>query len=261
MLNASRHPAPRAPQLLVSVRNADEAAAALRGGADIIDIKEPSRGSLGRADDCASRAVIDMIASRQGEADQHGKRPAISAAMGELADTDSLVVPQGLTYYKLGLAHSKRNWRDRLAAAWQEVAHQGSGARPIAVAYADWEAAGAPPVADVMDFATQHAAAGLLVDTWAKDGQGLFKHMDEDAITGCIAAARDANLLVALAGSLTHDTLARAAVLVPDVLAIRGAACDGADRCAAVTESRVRQAKQVISLSTAPATEMTPPAG
>ena len=36
--------------LLVSVRSAEEAASALEGGAALIDIKEPVRGSLGRAD-------------------------------------------------------------------------------------------------------------------------------------------------------------------------------------------------------------------
>jgi uncharacterized protein (UPF0264 family) len=41
---------PMRPQLLVSVRNAAEAQAALAGGCDILDIKEPSRGSLGMAD-------------------------------------------------------------------------------------------------------------------------------------------------------------------------------------------------------------------
>ena len=35
--------------LLVSVRDADEAEAALRGGAALIDVKEPRHGSLGRA--------------------------------------------------------------------------------------------------------------------------------------------------------------------------------------------------------------------
>ena len=37
-----------APGLLVSVRSAAEAATALAGGADLIDVKEPSRGPLGR---------------------------------------------------------------------------------------------------------------------------------------------------------------------------------------------------------------------
>ena len=35
--------------LLVSVRNVEEALAALEGGASLIDVKEPSRGPLGRA--------------------------------------------------------------------------------------------------------------------------------------------------------------------------------------------------------------------
>ena len=35
-------------RLLVSVRSAEEVSAALAGGADIIDAKEPERGSLGR---------------------------------------------------------------------------------------------------------------------------------------------------------------------------------------------------------------------
>ena len=36
-------------QLLVSVRSPAEALAALEGGAALIDVKEPARGSLGRA--------------------------------------------------------------------------------------------------------------------------------------------------------------------------------------------------------------------
>ena len=37
------------PSLLVSVRCVDEVAAAIEGGAEIIDVKEPSHGSLGMA--------------------------------------------------------------------------------------------------------------------------------------------------------------------------------------------------------------------
>ncbi len=37
-------------RLLVSVRSAAEAEIALSAGADLIDVKEPSRGSLGAAD-------------------------------------------------------------------------------------------------------------------------------------------------------------------------------------------------------------------
>ena len=47
------------PRLLVSVRNAEEAIAACCGGADIIDVKEPLNGSLGRA----SAEVMESIAA------------------------------------------------------------------------------------------------------------------------------------------------------------------------------------------------------
>ena len=45
-------------RLLVSVRSAAEAEAALLGGADVIDVKEPDRGPLGRADDAVIAAVV-----------------------------------------------------------------------------------------------------------------------------------------------------------------------------------------------------------
>ena len=43
-------------RLLVSVRNGQEAEAALAGGAHVIDVKEPARGSLGRADETTLRS-------------------------------------------------------------------------------------------------------------------------------------------------------------------------------------------------------------
>ena len=45
-------------RLLVSVRSVEEAEAALAGGADLIDVKEPTRGSLGRADDAVIAAIL-----------------------------------------------------------------------------------------------------------------------------------------------------------------------------------------------------------
>ena len=53
---------PGIPRLLVSVRNAEEALMAVRGGADIIDVKEPSKGSLGRASVENLQAIADVLA-------------------------------------------------------------------------------------------------------------------------------------------------------------------------------------------------------
>ncbi len=62
--------------LLVSVRDAAEAAASLAGGADLIDVKEPARGPLGRADAATIAAVVQAV----------GGRVPVSAALGELRE-------------------------------------------------------------------------------------------------------------------------------------------------------------------------------
>ena len=52
------------PKLLVSVRSADEARAALAGGADLIDVKEPAHGPLGAARQPPRAALCQAVAMR-----------------------------------------------------------------------------------------------------------------------------------------------------------------------------------------------------
>src|SRR4051812_34686738 len=63
-------------RLLVSVAGVDDAAAALAGGADLIDAKDPTRGALG----AVSHAVLQDI-----RAVVAGARP-VTAALGNASD-------------------------------------------------------------------------------------------------------------------------------------------------------------------------------
>ena len=54
------------PGLLVSVRSVAEAQEAVAGGAAIIDVKEPSRGPLGRADAGVTAAIAEAVAAPLG---------------------------------------------------------------------------------------------------------------------------------------------------------------------------------------------------
>ena len=209
------------PKLLVSVRNLDEAKAAVAGGADIIDIKEPDNGSLGKADDQVINEIVSDITDRP-----------ISAALGELHEKQSVHTP--IDYVKIGLTNASCDWRDELANQFQGM----KNAWAIAVAYADFDRVGAPTVQDVLDWAPVNAA-GLLIDTAIKDGRGLFDWIDEFDLIRIIEETHASGLMVGLAGSLEGSDLIKAAALEPDIVAVRGAACSSGDRRSGIDSDRV----------------------
>ena len=211
-------------RLLVSVRSAAEAVAALQGGASVIDVKEPDRGPLGRADPAAWRAVRAVVP----------EDVPVSVALGELSDPARPMSDcQGITYRKLGLAGAGPDW----LARWLDYRRAaGPGPGWIAVAYADWDAAQAPDPNAVLDAALTIGCAGLLLDTWRKDRPAP---VDETWVRPWFDRARQGGLMVALAGGLDVAAIRRLAPLEPDLFAVRGAACAGGDRRGMVDPQRV----------------------
>lgn len=225
------------PRLLVSVRSVPEAEAALRGGAELIDVKEPDAGPLGMA----QRSMIDAIVNRVGKA-----RP-VTAALGELHEHDAadhaITCPVGVTHLKLGLAHAPHHWPDRLDAHLASIGAD----RFIAVAYADHRRVGAPHVEAVLDWAVVRDVAGILIDTAVKDGRGLRHWCDLPALEHWINAAQSRGQLIALAGSLDLETIETLIPLAPDVIAVRSAACEQRDRRSAVRATHVAHLKSRLT--------------
>jgi uncharacterized protein (UPF0264 family) len=222
-------------KLLVSVRCAAEAEAALHGGASLIDVKEPANGALGRADDSVLTDVVRTVA---------GRRP-LSAALGEVKDFwDEWPAELSLTYVKWGLAGYRGNeyaWRSELWLAMQGLRKRQPSCRAVTVAYADWRRAGAPTPEEVAAFAVEQAAGAFLVDTWEKDGTTLLDWLSLEMIERLIERCRAATVPIALAGSLGAKEIQRLLPLCPDWFAVRGAACQGRQRNAAIDEGKVRQ--------------------
>lgn len=245
------------PQLLVSVRDAAEARAALAGGAEILDVKEPARGSLGRADE-AVWAEVAALCHASGD----DPRAAVSVALGEAAERPSLLqtplIPPGVRWAKLGLSGlllpdepPGRNpqwlW-DWLDARFQyeAIAAEKRTFQWVAVAYADHAACGAPAPEAVLEEATAAGCVALLLDTFHKDGRGLFEHLSDAQLTALGEQARRRGLTFALAGSLGLEDLPRALDCGAEIVAVRGAACDG-DRTGRISEAKVRALKNVLA--------------
>ena len=218
-------------ELLVSVRSVPEALAALDGGAAIIDVKEPGRGALGRADDDVIRAVVQAVG---------GCRP-VSAALGEWADRRVEIPDCGLTYVKWGLARCQRK------LDWRRPTRSERPVR-VLVAYADWQCASAPPVEEVFYVAAQRPGSVMLVDTHCKDANAIKKArptlldwLPYAWIVDLCERCREAKVKIALAGSLGAAEIRELLPARPDWFAVRGAVCASADRHAAVEVEKVRQ--------------------
>jgi uncharacterized protein (UPF0264 family) len=231
------------PGLLVSVRSAAEAKAALGGGADVIDVKEPADGPLGRAPDRTIAAVVRTVA---------GRRP-VSAALGELRSAGPLPAIDGLSFVKLGLAGCRAvDWRARLEAAEASVA---PGVAVVAVAYADWRQADAPSPDEVCAFAVARPGRVLLVDTFQKakaksdaalPPTTLLDHLPLQKLSLYCRLCRSGGVRIALAGNLDASCIARLAALAPDWIAVRGAACRGG-RAGPVDAQKVRELAALLN--------------
>ena len=227
------------PKLLVSVRSVGEANRALEGGVDILDVKDPSRGSLGMAsiNDITAIASLGPVSSRT---------ILLSVALGEVVDWNSsqidLALPSDITFAKLGLSQcaQKADWKAEWLSVRKAVQRQSSSKLNwVAVAYADLAEANSPSVADVLAAAIETDCVGLLIDTWTKDGRTLLDGLDDKSITTIANDCHKAGLFLAVAGKLSHQSLQRLASVPVDVVAIRSAACVGTDRTLELDPRRV----------------------
>jgi uncharacterized protein (UPF0264 family) len=224
-------------ELLVSVRSAAEAQAALAGGAAVIDVKEPRHGPLGAAPEAAIREVVHHVA---------GRRP-VSAALGELADGSDIPSVPGLSYVKWGLARCERTpgWQNQLAAAGGGLRRTNPCCRPVATAYGDWRRAGAPPPQLVWEFVRNQGWDVFLLDTCGKDGTTLLDWLPGEELIRLCRQCRAAGVRVALAGSLGPEQIAQLKPAAPDWFAVRGAACRGG-RDGTIDGPAVRRLVQLV---------------
>ena len=241
-------------RLLVSVRDAAEAREAIAGGADVIDVKEPLAGSLGRAGLEETLGVASAV--------HRAARPVPwTIACGELADgpvdeaaahVSSLVglLPEAVRrpwLVKLGLAGAAQLDWERWVAGFES--RLPDGVAQACVVYADWHRCNAPPPERVVRLAGTLAGRTVLIDTFDKRAGGLFDVAVTDDLQATVALARSLGLVVALAGRIGLDDAGKVAAIAPDIVAVRSAACGG-DRLRTVEAGLVGAARRTLCCGT-----------
>lgn len=231
-------------QLLISVTSVAEAQVALRGGAHIIDMKNPAEGALGAASVSALQGVCATLPPDH----------PVSAALGDsTAPTGTLALAAyaaaslGAHFLKVGLLTTNAN--DAFIIL-QAILHSMRLANPrcrlVAVGYGDGAALGALSWQLLPEIGQELQLWGCMIDTVQKDGRSLFDHCREQDLHRWLAECRHAGLQTALAGSLAAGDIPALCRLQPDIVGFRGAACRGDRRSGQVDETLVANLYQQL---------------
>src|SRR5271169_3474641 len=142
-------------RMLASVRSAEEALFAFQAGADLIDAKDPSHGTLGSVSPDTLRAIVAAVAGRRPVSATVGDLPL---QLGPLSAAAHLAATCGADFVKVGIFE-----KDLPLEQLQLLPPAVAGVRLIAVLFADR----APP----LEVAAPLASAGwhgVMLDTAGK---------------------------------------------------------------------------------------------
>jgi len=216
-------------KLLISPLDRDEALEAVKGGAGIIDVKNPAEGSLG--------ANFPWIISEIKGLLPNGVE--LSATIGDfpnLPGTASLaalgVASLGVNYIKIGLygVNSPQDAIKLASSTVRAVKESYSNTKVVIAGYADYDRIDSIPSHLIPSIAEKSEADIAMLDTAVKDGTNLFSFLNMEQLEEFTGNSHNSGIKVALGGSLTQKHIQPLSEIGVDIIGIRGAACQNSDR-------------------------------
>ena len=230
--------------LMVSVQNLDEALEALKGGADIVDVKNLQEALVGSAhpkivgevrkavpEDIHASVTLGVVPNQIGTV-------AMAAYAAGALNATSVKVGFMKTTYDMAV--------DTLLACKEAL--EGTETKLIGSLFADnplYE--GLDPTL-MMKLAQDGECDGILIDTLTKDGRNLFDFMSEDILRDMIFEGKEHSMSTALSGHLRLENLDELARINPDIVGVRGAVCRKGNRGGSVHWEAVSEFKKQIKL-------------
>jgi dihydroneopterin aldolase len=203
--------------MLASVTGPAEAELALEGGADIIDLKDPTAGALGAVSPEIVRETVARISGQRKTSAVTGDLPMLPEMVRDAAET---MAATGVDYVKVGIFPSEQT--QEVVRGLRDTAR---ATQLVAVLFADLA-----PDFDLIDTCADAGFAGAMLDTAGKGSGRLINHLDLLAMEQFIARCHARGLIAGLAGSLEAPDVPRLLPLAPDLLGFRSALCRAGDR-------------------------------
>lgn len=232
-------------KLLVSPINIEEAKIALKGGADIIDVKNPKEGSLGANFPWIIAAIKEAINSEK----------PVSATIGDFnykPGTASLAAlgaaVAGAEYIKVGLydIQTSKQAKDMLENIVKAVKNYDDSKKVVAAGYSDFNRINSISPFELPEIARQTGIDVVMIDTGIKDGRSTFEFMSNQDLIKFVSKAHDFGLQTAIAGTIKFENIDALRMINPDIIGVRGVVCGG-DRNSSIRQDLVENLKKEIS--------------
>jgi (5-formylfuran-3-yl)methyl phosphate synthase len=232
-------------KLLISPVDEKEAVEAVKGGADIIDVKNPKEGALGASFPWVIKRIKDVTPESVEVSCTLGDLPNLPGAMS-LAALGAATT--GVDYIKAGLYGVKS--KSEAVYLMQNVVKAARSYQPkikvVATGYADAERVGAVNPLLVPGIARKSEADVAMIDTAVKDGKNLFTFLTVERLKLFVHEAHDCGLKAGFAGSLKKEDLATVYALGADIVGLRGAVCTFGDRVnGRIDKEKVRELVEI----------------
>ena len=220
-------------RLLVSPKSIEEAKIVVQQkGVDYIDCKNPLEGSLGANFPWIIKEMKSLIHPNSSQ--------LLSATIGDfpnLPGSASLAAlgaaVSGADVIKIGLKESttEDDCVYLMKCVVKAVKNYNENIKVVVAGYADKiRMKTSPDFLLLPNIAAKSGADIVMLDTFIKDGKGLFDFLSVEQLKFFKNKAKKLNLEVALAGYLMKESLPMIKEIMPDIIGVRSIVCEGYDR-------------------------------
>ena len=212
--------------LMVSVQNLDEATHALRGGADIVDVKNLQEALVGSAEPQVVKQVRDTVPG------PHHASVTLGVVPNQAGTVAMAVYAAGVldaTSVKVGFMTGEYEEAVEVLVASRR-ALEGFETKLIGSLFADNHLYDGLEPRRMVELAKDGECDGFLIDTLTKDGRNLFDFLSEEELREIVYEGKLLGMSTALSGHLRIDDLDELARINPDIVGVRGAVCARGDR-------------------------------
>ena len=231
--------------LMVSGQDLYEAKQALKGGADIVDVKNLQEALVGSAHPNVVKQIRDEVPSAHHASVTLGVVPdqigTVSMAVYAAGTLDATSVKVGFMVSEYSVA------LETLLAAKEALA--GTQTKLIGSLFADnllYDGGIDPDL--MVKLAKEGQCDGFLIDTLVKDGRNLFDFVPEERLKEMVLEGKELGMSTALSGHLKMSDLDELSRVNPDIVGVRGAVCQKGDRDSRVHWESVADFKKQLDL-------------